>query len=111
MAIHPIARSGKTQSPVEFAAVARHPVPGLRRLSEMPDDAVAIPVIVKPLAEAWPFTDQRFVDDLDGVRFDGEEAGIAQATNPPQSWPTNTARSTSSTSSRSARSPQSRPNP
>ena len=66
----PVERGGEAGAAVELALVAPGCVPLGRRLGDVAAKPAPFGVLLDPLAQAWPFAQQRLVGDLDGALAD-----------------------------------------
>ena len=74
----PVEGGSEAGAAVELALVAPCRVPFGRRLGDVTAKPAPFGVLLDPLAQAWPFAQQRLVGDLDGALADGDEAAVGQ---------------------------------
>ena len=74
----PVEGGSKAGAAVELALIAPGRVPFGRRLGDVTAKPASFGILFDPLAQAWPFAQQRLVGDLDGALADGDEAAVGQ---------------------------------
>ena len=84
MGIGPGERILEACAPIQLAGIPVEPVPGQRRVREMPQEPEAVAVLVDPCPESRPLAQERLVGDLhrravrDRIAVEGEEALAAE---------------------------------
>jgi hypothetical protein len=74
----PVDGGSEASAAVELAPIAPYRVPFGRRLGDVTAKPAPFSILFDPLAQAWPFAQQRLMGDLDGALADGDEAAVGR---------------------------------